>query len=69
MNKELDTSQGGGSGESVEEMFVHLDEAKERYQVTAQKSSNNSSGTALQRKIRQRSDAAVLASNHEPRLK
>lgn len=68
MNEESDASRGSDSNESVDELFIHLEGAKERYQSPTQTSPGNNSDTPLQNKIRQRSDAAVLASNHEPRL-
>ena len=63
-------SSPADSDNSVPDMFVHMEGAKERYQERAAHSSSKSrsSGTALQRAIRERTDCAVLASNHEQRL-
>ena len=56
--------------DSIPDMFVHLEGAKERHQEQAARSASKSqsSGTPLQRAIRERTDCAVLVSNHEQRL-
>ena len=63
MNKKSDASGDEDAGESVGEIFVHLEKAKERYQTASRQPVRNKSYTGLQRKIRRRSDGAVLASN------
>jgi hypothetical protein len=65
---------GGNQGEddeSFDAMFQHLDGAKERYKENQQQSRRRkmSSLTPLQDAMRSRTDGAVLASNHEARLK
>lgn len=64
-------SEREGDDESVDEMFKHLDGAKERYKENKQKARRRkaSSLTPLQQAMRSRTDGAVLASNHEARLK
>lgn len=54
--------------QSVEEMIQHLDEAKQLDQSAIKRKRQNKTGSTLQDKIQQRTDAAVLASNHESRL-
>jgi len=49
-------------------MLQHLDEAKQIDEGAARKARRSRTGTGLQDKIRRRTDAAVLASNHETRL-
>ena len=65
-----DSSSDSGPSDSISEMFVHMEGAKERRKERAarQSSKSQSSGTPLQRAIRDRTDCAVLASNHEQRL-
>lgn len=56
------------SDESFEEMIQHLDKAKQIDHESSQRAQRDSSKTPLQTKMSQRSDVAVLASNHEARL-
>lgn len=58
----------GASGESIEEMLQHLDEAKKLQKTSSTRSSGGGASTKLQREILRRADPAVLASNHEARL-
>lgn len=70
MERDSDDELGKDGDESVDDMFQHLDDAKERYRTAKKREQNKSTSvTPLQQEIRARSDVAVLASNHEARLK
>lgn len=63
--------QGENTEESIDDMFQHLDGAKERYKADKKRTrKKKSSGrTPLQQAMQSRSDGAVLASNYAVRLK
>jgi hypothetical protein len=65
MTRESD--QDAEDSESVDEMLQHLPEAKQRDE-TPRTASSNRSDSKKERLMSRRRDAAVLASNFEPRL-
>lgn len=71
LNREPDDQPREDADGSVDDMFQHLDDAKERYKTAKKRDQQNRSQsfTPLQQEIRARSDVAVLASNYEARLK
>lgn len=68
MDTEPDGSGSDDSEDSVEAMMQHLDEAKQRDR-TSNRRRKRPTATSLQRKMQSRTDVAVLASNHESRVK
>jgi hypothetical protein len=68
MDENEHDTPGEGSDESVEEMMAHLEEAKQLEDAETRRARRNNTSSSLQDKVRRRSDAAVLASNHESRL-
>lgn len=62
-----ETGEQSEESESVDEMFQHLPEAKQREQ-TPRTTASRSRLSKKARLMQQRSDPAVLASNHEARL-
>lgn len=68
MRENLDGDEARDSGESIENMMQHLEEAKQREQTATRQTRQSNTTTKLQRQIRQRTDVAVLASNHPSRL-
>jgi len=57
------------SEESIEDMMQHLDEAKDAKQAERERAQKSRGKSGLQAKIQKRTDGAVLASNHESRLR
>lgn len=69
MARDPDDEPRKNEDESVDDMFQHLDDAKERYKTAKRREQTTSTSlTPLQQAIQTRADVAVLASNHEARL-